>query len=68
MQSMKILVGSQNPVKIEAAKEAFSKYFKKVEVAGIKVDSFGTSPYFELPDNFKKDNFKYVNGVNLVFL
>ena len=36
---MKILVGSQNPVKIEATKEAFLKYFEKVEVMGIEVDS-----------------------------
>jgi inosine/xanthosine triphosphatase len=36
---MKVLVGSQNPVKIEAAKEAFSKYFDNVEVIGMKVDS-----------------------------
>ena len=39
MDIMKVLVGSQNPVKIEAAKEAFSKYFDNVEVIGIKVDS-----------------------------
>lgn len=36
---MKVLVGSKNPVKIEAVKEAFSKYFENVEVIGIKVDS-----------------------------
>jgi len=36
---MKVLVGSQNPVKIEAVKEAFSKYFDNVEVIGMKVDS-----------------------------
>ena len=36
---MKVLVGSQNPVKIEATEEAFLKYFKKVEVVGIEVDS-----------------------------
>ena len=36
---MKILVGSQNPVKIEATKEAFLKYFKEVEVVGVEVDS-----------------------------
>ena len=36
---MKVLVGSQNPVKIEAVKEAFSKYFDNIEVVGIKVDS-----------------------------
>lgn len=36
---MKVLVGSQNPVKIESVKEAFLKYFEDVEVIGIKVDS-----------------------------
>jgi inosine/xanthosine triphosphatase len=36
---MKVLVGSQNPVKLEAVKEAFSKYFNEVEVLGIKVNS-----------------------------
>ncbi|MCK4475232.1 MAG: inosine/xanthosine triphosphatase [Methanophagales archaeon] len=36
---MKILVGSRNPVKLEATKEAFSKYFDAVEVVGIEVNS-----------------------------
>ncbi|KYC44866.1 MAG: NTPase [Candidatus Methanofastidiosum methylothiophilum] len=36
---MKVLVGSKNPVKIEAAKEAFSSYFKDIEVEGVEVDS-----------------------------
>jgi inosine/xanthosine triphosphatase len=36
---MKILVGSLNPVKIEAVKEAFSLYFNNVEVSGIEVES-----------------------------
>jgi inosine/xanthosine triphosphatase len=36
---MKVLVGSRNPVKVEATKEAFSKYFDDVEVVGIKVNS-----------------------------
>lgn len=36
---MKVLVGSTNPVKIEAVKEAFSKYFGDLEVVGMKVDS-----------------------------
>lgn len=36
---MKILVGSENPVKIEGVKEAFSKYFGCAEIIGIKVDS-----------------------------
>jgi len=36
---MKILVGSKNPVKIDAAKEAFSSYFKDLEVEGVEVPS-----------------------------
>lgn len=36
---MKILVGSKNPVKIEAVKEAFSSYFKDIEVEGIEARS-----------------------------
>lgn len=36
---VKVLVGSENPVKIEATKEAFSKFFKEVEVIGIGVSS-----------------------------
>ncbi len=36
---MKVLVGSRNPVKVEATKEAFSQYFDVVEVDGIAVAS-----------------------------
>ena len=36
---VKVLVGSRNPVKLKAAKEAFSIFFNEVEVAGIAVDS-----------------------------
>ncbi|MDP3699066.1 MAG: inosine/xanthosine triphosphatase [Nanoarchaeota archaeon] len=36
---MLVLVGSKNPVKIEATKEAFTKYFDQVKVLGIEVDS-----------------------------
>ncbi|MCC7573377.1 MAG: inosine/xanthosine triphosphatase [Candidatus Methanofastidiosum sp.] len=36
---MKILVGSKNPVKIEATREAFSSYFKDIEVEGVEVKS-----------------------------
>jgi len=36
---VKVLVGSQNRVKLEATKEAFSRYFTEVEVIGIEVDS-----------------------------
>lgn len=36
---MKILVGSKNPVKINAVKEAFGKYFSNIEVIGLSVNS-----------------------------
>ena len=36
---MKVLVGSQNPAKIEATKEVFRKYFGQTNVIGINVSS-----------------------------
>ncbi len=36
---VKILVGSENPVKIESVKEVFSHYFDDIEVIGVKVNS-----------------------------
>jgi inosine/xanthosine triphosphatase len=36
---MKILVGSKNPVKIDAVREAFSFYFDSIILQGISVDS-----------------------------
>lgn len=36
---VKVLVGSKNPVKIEAVKEAFSKFFSSVKAVGVEVDS-----------------------------
>ena len=36
---MKILIGTKNPGKIEAARQAFEKYFEKIEIEGILVES-----------------------------
>ena len=36
---MKILMGTKNPGKIEGARQAFEKYFDKVEIEGIPVSS-----------------------------
>lgn len=36
---MKILIGTKNPGKIQATKEAFEKYWKDVEIQGIPVPS-----------------------------
>jgi inosine/xanthosine triphosphatase len=35
----KVLVGSENPVKVGATREVFSKYFGETEVTGIEVSS-----------------------------
>ena len=39
MKKVIVFVSSENPVKIEATREAFLKYFDEVEVKGIKIDS-----------------------------
>ncbi len=45
-KTIKVVVGSENPVKINAAKKAFNKLFGKVEIMGIKVDSeVGEQPF-----------------------
>ncbi|PLW80000.1 inosine/xanthosine triphosphatase [Candidatus Woesearchaeota archaeon] len=36
---VKVIVGSKNPIKIEAVKAAFSNYFKELKVIGISVES-----------------------------
>ena len=36
---MKILVGSKNPVKLNAVEEAFSLYFDSLEIVGLSVNS-----------------------------
>ena len=36
---MKVLMGTKNPGKIEGAKLAFEKYFDKIEIQGISVES-----------------------------
>ncbi len=36
---MKIVVGSKNPVKVEAVEEAFKKYWSDSEVVGVEVES-----------------------------
>lgn len=36
---MKVLIGSQNPVKIDAVRDAFSRYFMDVETISINVNS-----------------------------
>ncbi len=39
MKEVKVIVGSQNPLKIKGVEKAFSQYFDKVYVQGVEVDS-----------------------------
>ena len=39
MKPTKILIGSENRVKIESVRQSFSKFFKPVDVKGLSVDS-----------------------------
>jgi len=36
---MKVLVGSENPVKIQSVRDGFLPFFEHVEVEGISVDT-----------------------------
>ena len=45
---MKILMGTENPGKIEGARQAFEKYFNDFEIDGVSVDSeVGVQPLNE---------------------
>ena len=39
MKSTKVLVGSENRVKVESARQSFSKFFNPLEIHGLSVDS-----------------------------
>ncbi|MGQ4891958.1 MAG: inosine/xanthosine triphosphatase [Candidatus Njordarchaeia archaeon] len=46
MTTKRIVVGSKNRVKIEAAREVFTQIFKDVEIVGVEVDSgVGAQPF-----------------------
>jgi inosine/xanthosine triphosphatase len=48
VRTMRIVVGSTNPVKVHAAVKAFSAYFADVEVVGVQADSeVADQPYNE---------------------
>lgn len=67
---MKILVGSKNPVKIDAVREALSNYFGNIEVTGIEVES-GVSIQPVGDENFigaknRAQNLKMLNDTNKI--
>ncbi len=67
---MKILMGTKNPGKIEGARQAFEKYFDRVEIEGISVESnVGAQPVNEEilqgAKNRIKNLKKYANTNNI---
>lgn len=65
MTPTKILIGSKNSVKIESTRQSFSKFFKSVEVKGLRVDS-GVSPQPFNDDTFTgaKNRAEHVKRIN----
>ena len=70
MKMVLVGVGSRNPVKIEATKEAFSKVFGEVEVISSEVKSVEKQPFSiesMIVNAFKRVNYMLKNFENLDF-
>ena len=66
MKPTKILIGSENSVKIESVRQSFSKFFKPVDVKGVSVDSGVSAQPFNA-DTFagaknRAEQVKRING------
>ena len=60
-----VLIGSENSVKIESARQGFSKFFKPVDVKGLRVDSgVSAQPFNEDTFTGAKNRAEYVKRIN----
>ena len=60
-----VLIGSENRVKIESARQGFSKFFKPVDVKGLRVDSgVSAQPFNEDTFTGAKNRAEYVKRIN----
>ena len=60
-----VLIGSENRVKIESARQGFSKFFKPVDVKGLRVDSgVSAQPFDEDTFTGAKNRAEYVKRIN----
>lgn len=65
MKSTKVLIGSENRVKIESARQSFSKFFNPLEIHGLSVDSGVSAQPFN-QDTFvgAKNRAEHVKRIN----
>ena len=65
MTPTKVLIGSENSVKIESARQSFSKFFKPVDVKGLSVDSgVSVQPFNEDTFTGAKNRAEHVKRLN----
>ena len=65
MTPTKVLIGSENSVKIESAKQSFSKFFKPVEIKGLRVNSgVSVQPFNEDTFTGAKNRAEHVKRIN----
>ena len=65
MTPTKVLIGSENSVKIESARQSFSKFFKPVDVKGLSVDSgVSAQPFNEDTFTGAKNRAEHVKRLN----
>ena len=65
MATTKVLIGSENIVKIESARQSFSKFFKSLEVKGLGVDSdVSAQPFNEDTFTGAKNRAEQVKRIN----
>ncbi|RKU38646.1 hypothetical protein C6496_05480 [Candidatus Poribacteria bacterium] len=65
MTPTKVLIGSENSVKIESTRQSFSKFFKPVEIHGLPADSgVSAQPFNEDTFTGAKNRAEHVKRIN----
>lgn len=65
MTSTKVLIGSENSVKIESARQSFSRFFKPVEINGLPANSgVPAQPFNEETFTGAKNRAQHVKRIN----
>ena len=65
MTPTKVLIGSENAVKIESTRQSFSKFFKPVEIHGLSADSgVSAQPFNEDTFTGAKNRAEHVKRIN----
>ena len=65
MTTTKVLIGSKNRIKIESARQSFSKFFKLVEIKGLRVNSgVSVQPFNEDTFTGAKNRAEHAKRIN----